>query len=110
LSDNIYFQKVLNIVIENVIDGFRLSLMSTGLIAIENVIGEQIKNTCRILIDKSDLRPGILELGSVAVPLNTLLSVLATKVLSINFTPFAPILKSQKAFVKHCFLGLVMYQ
>jgi len=60
LSDNIYFQKVLNIVIENVIDGFRLSLMSTGLIAIENVIGEQIKNTCRILIDKSDLRPGIL--------------------------------------------------
>ncbi|MFY9590909.1 MAG: hypothetical protein WAP54_02880 [Bacteroidales bacterium] len=34
--------------------------MVTGLVAIENVIDEQIKNTCRILIDKSDLRPGIL--------------------------------------------------
>ena len=53
---NRYFQKVLNVVI----DGFRLSIMVTGLVAIENVIDEQIKNTCRILIDKSDLRPGIL--------------------------------------------------
>jgi len=60
LKFNRYFQKVLNVVIENVIDGFRLSIMVTGLVAIENVIDEQIKNTCRILIDKSDLRPGIL--------------------------------------------------
>ena len=57
---NRYFQKVLNVVIENVIDGFRLSIMVTGLVAIENVIDEQIKNTCRILIDKSDLRTGTL--------------------------------------------------